>query len=67
MARNKPNRGNSMKIAIFEFPVIINNNLTQIICSLILSTRYPLNLNVNLIIFGAFYPLPAPASTPEIK
>ena len=47
-----PKRGNSMKIAIFDCPVIIINNLTQIICSLILSTRYPLNLNVNLIIFG---------------
>ena len=40
-----------MKITIFDCPVIIINNLTQIICPLILSTRYPLNFNVNLIFF----------------
>ena len=41
-----------MKIAIFDCPVILINNPTQIICPLILSMRYPLNFNVNVIILG---------------
>ena len=41
-----------MRIAIFDCPAIIINNLSQIICPLILSTGYPLNVHVNVIIFG---------------
>ena len=40
------------KISVFHSAIIIINNLTRIICSLILGTRYPFNLNVNLIVFG---------------
>ena len=40
------------KISISDCAIIIINNLTRIICSLILCTRYPLNLNVNLIVFS---------------
>ena len=40
------------KISIFDCAIIIINNLTRIICSLILCTRYPLNLDVNLIVSG---------------